>query len=213
MIVVQDAYLPEDGGLHPLLDALRQVRRRWIERHGSDRAGRLLSPLTGLPRQVIWQFECDSFGRYEALRLDLERDEASAGPLRSADAASRDRLCTFHTVIGDHDDSAEVRREGVVVQARYVPRHGNRDRCLSLLREWQRDWAARHEAAMKGRVLGFTSTGVTHDLIWQAEYPSAAEYERAYGRWSASSAFDAWAREFRDSYATNTHAILTITDS
>lgn len=211
MIVVQDTYVPGEEGLYPLLDLLRQVRRRWAARHGVELSGRLLSPFTGLPRQVIWQFELDAFGRYEALRLAFERDGDDL--LQQADAACRDRLCTFHSVIGDNDEDAEVRLDGVVVQARYVPRHGHRDRCLALLREWQRDWAGQHEPAMKGRVLGFTSTGVTHDLIWQAEYPSAADYERAYKRWSTSDAFDAWAREFRDSYATNTHAILRIEDA
>jgi hypothetical protein len=213
MIVVQDVYTPGGDGLLLLVDLLRQARQRWVALHGQDLAGRLLLPLTGLGRQAIWQFELDSFGRYEALRGAFERDGEASHVVRRIDASCRDRLCTFHSVIGHADEDAEVRFDGVVVQARYVPRHGQRDRCLSLLREWQRDWAGEHEPAMKGRILGFTSTGITHDLIWQAEYPSAADYERAYKRWSASDAFEAWAREFRNSYATNTHAILRIDDA
>ncbi len=213
MIVVQDTYHPGDEGLFLLLDLLRQARKRWVARHGQDLGGRLLVPFTGLGRQVIWQFELDSFGLYEALRLAFEQDDEGAHLVRRIDASCRNRTCTFHTVVGHEDEDAEVRLDGVVVQARYVPRHGQRDRCLSLLREWQRDWASAHEPAMKGRILGFTSTGVTHDLIWQAEYPSAADYERAYKRWSSSEAFDAWAHDFRDSYASNTHAILRIEDA
>ena len=210
MIVVQDTFVPGAGGLLPVLETLGELRSLWAKHHGAESAGRILTAYSGLPRQAIWQHECASFAVYEERRLALE-GQAEAKPL----FAALDRGCSvvmnnFYSFVGDDDTGAEVRREGVVVQARDIPRHGQRQRTLDLLRVWQRDWAAKLEPEMKGRVLGFTSTGVTHDILWQAEYPSAGAYETAYDRWKASDAFEDWARDFRDSYVTNTHAVLRI---
>lgn len=212
MIVVQDTFVPGGCGLKPVLDALRGLRDLWAGLHGVAHAGRLLTPFSGLPGQAIWQFECESFGLYEKQRLALERMEAAQALLAGLDRLSATTVNNFYSFVGDDDTGAEVRKEGVVVQARYIPRHGQRDRTLDLLRVWQRDWAAKLEPEMKGRVLGFTSTGVTHDILWQAEYPSAGAYEAAYARWKGSDAFEAWARDFRDSYVTNTHAVLRIVE-
>lgn len=212
MIVVQDTFVPGGGGLLPVLDTLRGLRALWAGLHGEDTAGRLLTAYSGLPRQTIWQFECESFKHYEERRLAVERLAAAEALFATLDRLSAEVTNTFYSFVGDDDTGAEVRRDGVVVQARYIPRHGQRDRTLDLLRVWQRDWAAKLEPEMKGRVLGFTSTGVTHDILWQAEYPSAGAYEAAYARWKGSDAFDAWARDFRDSYVTNTHAVLRIVE-
>lgn len=209
MIVVQETLVPT-GSATPLIDLIAGLRAIWRELHPSHAGGRILVPFSGLPRQVIWQHECSSFGVYEGLRLALEAHAGARTLLDRVANSVTDADNRFYSVVGHDDAAAQVRGDGIVVQARYVPRHGHRQRALDLLREWQRDWASVYEPEMKGRVLGFTSTGVTHDILWQAEYPSAAAYEAAYSRWSASDAFDAWAREFRDAYTTNTHAILRI---
>ena len=212
MIVVQDTFVPGGGGLLPVLESLAQLRALWAGLHGEATAGRLLTAYSGLPRQTIWQFECERFGLYEERRHAVEQMEAAQALFASLDRHSAEVTNNFYSFAGDDDTGAEVRKHGVVVQARYIPRHGQRDRTLDLLRVWQRDWAAKLEPEMKGRVLGFTSTGVTHDILWQAEYPSAGAYEAAYARWKASDAFEAWARDFRDSYVTNTHAVLRIVE-
>ena len=210
MIVVQDTFVPNSAGLLPVLEALAGMRELWSRLHGNETAGQLLTSFSGLPRQAIWQFECASFGAYEERRAALESRTEAKPFLAALDCGCSEVMNNFYSFVGDDDEGAEVRRDGVVVQARYIPRHGQRDRTLDLLRTWQRDWAAKLEPAMKGRVLGFTSTGVTHDILWQAEYPSAGAYEAAYGRWKSSDAFEDWARDFRDSYVTNTHAVLRI---
>ena len=212
MIVVQETHIPGATGLLQVLETLGQLRKLWTGLHGSGSGGRLLAPYSGLPRQAIWQFQFESFGHYEKDRAALDRLPEARPLIAALDRQCSEAINNFYSVVGDDDTGAEVRSDGIVVQARYIPRHGQRARTLELLRTWQRDWAAMLEPEMKGRVLGFTSTGVTHDVLWQAEYPSAGAYETAYKRWSTSDAFEAWARDFRDSYVTNTHAMLRIVE-
>jgi hypothetical protein len=165
MIVVQDTFVPGPGGLLPVLEMLAGLRKLWSTRHGAEEAGRILTSFSGLPRQAIWQFECASFGVYEEHRAAVEAQVEAKPLLAALDRGCVEVLSRFYSFAGDEDEGAEVRKDGVVVQARYIPRHGRRQRTFDLLRVWQRDWAAKLEPEMKGRVLGFTSTGVTHDIL------------------------------------------------
>ena len=89
----------------------------------------------------------------------------------------------------------------------------NRQELIGLLNEETRAnaaWTVFFHSAIAHSLGLHTSDHKCLDLIWQAEFASAGEYDRLYRQWSDSPAFAEWANDFRGAIVSNVHAILEI---